>query len=265
MKPGEIGTLAWDSLRGNRVRSFLTTLGIVIGVLAIVILTSIALGVRSQILGEMEKVGSNTFAILPGNVEASQGPPGSMVVNRLTYEHVRMVEDRSHYGVVAAPEMANYTPVKYGNKTINTTIVMGTTPIYADIAQWGVAEGSFLRAQDIQGSRKVCVVGTTVVKDLLRGAEPLGKSLSVRGSKFRIVGVMESRGFMFNMDIDNIVFIPVTAAEALFGMTNITDIAGGFRIPPTWRLPLPRRRRSSPGSSILRISRSRRKVSTCLC
>jgi putative ABC transport system permease protein len=229
MRFGEIGNLAWDSLRVNRVRSFLTALGIIIGVLSIVILTSIALGVRSQVLGEMEKVGPNTFAVFPGNIEASHGAPGSMVVNRLTYEHVRLVQENSHYSVLAAPEMVSITPVKFGNKTSNTTYVVGTSPDYAEIARWGIARGSFIRPGDVQGARKVCVVGTSLVKNILKGLEPMGKSLSIRGSKFKIIGVMESKGYMFNMDIDDIVFVPVTTAENLFGMTNITEIA--IRVP----------------------------------
>jgi putative ABC transport system permease protein len=214
--------LSLIGLKVNKLRSALTILGVIIGVVSIVLLISLTLEARSEITGSIEKLGTNLYLVLPGNPNR----PGSarFVKNKLRFKHAKEISKYGSYNIIVAPTISRMTPVKYGNKLRETTMVTGTTPDFTRVRNWKVREGHFFSESDLIASRRVCVIGQSVKKDLFKNANPVGEKLTIKGKKFKVIGTMESKGLQLNIDMDDEVFIPLTTAQRLFGTFELTFI-----------------------------------------
>lgn len=213
------------SLKSNKMRSILTMLGIIIGVMSIVLLVSVIAGTKAKIEGEINSIGSNVFMVFPGNLEETHGPPGTYAVNKLKMRYIDLLEARSSYGVKTCPIfMIMGGTVKYKRESRNTTVIAGTTPNFTYVRNWNVSSGSFFRNEDVVSSRKVAIVGETIVRDLFRGADPIGKEIIVEGKKITVIGIAESKGRTFGRDIDDLVAMPITTAQELLGSNVINQI-----------------------------------------
>ena len=144
--------------------------------------------------------------------------------------HVDLIVAKSAYGADACAEydIMGMT-AKYKNETKNILGVAGFGSNFERVYTWNVAKGTFFREDDVRNARKVCVIGETVIKNLFKGNDPIGKSLSLRGVKFKVVGVMEEKGSMFGMDMDDCIYLPITTAQNLTGSNEIHQIT--VRIP----------------------------------
>jgi putative ABC transport system permease protein len=211
-----------EGLRSNMLRSLLTVLGVVIGVVAIVLLVSISLGVRREVTGSIESLGSNIFMIFPGNPNS----PGRarMVTNRLRVKHALQLAQRSRHNVVVSPMINRIAAVKHGKRVRKATITTGTLPNFPQVRNWRVARGAFFKKSDVDASRRICVIGKTVEEDLFKGAEAVGGELLINGKRFEVVGVMDAKGLLFDIDMDDQVFVPLTTSHKLFGTNEITYI-----------------------------------------
>ena len=214
--------LSLIGLKVNKLRSALTILGVIIGVVSIVLLISLTLEARSEITGSIEKLGTNLYLVLPGNPNR----PGSarFVKNKLRFKHAKEISKDGSYNIIVVPTISRMTPVKYGNKLRETTMVTGTTPDFTRVRNWKVKEGYFFSESDLVASRRVCVIGQSVKKDLFRNVNPIGEKLTIMGKKFKVIGIMESKGLQLNIDMDDEVFIPLTTAQRLFGSFELTFI-----------------------------------------
>ncbi len=222
--------LSLVSLWSSKMRTFLTLLGIIIGVMAIVLLVSVINGSKTQIENEIIAMGSNTLMVTPGNSEASMGPPGTYTVNKLRLRHLDLIEARSSYGAETCPEFDLMGVIaKYKNESRNISFVMGEGSNFERVNNWKVDTGVFFRQDDVKTARQVCVIGATVVKTLFQGLNPIGKELTVRGLKFRVLGILEAKGKMFGMDMDNSVCMPITSAQKMTGSNEVHQI--NIRIP----------------------------------
>lgn len=210
-----------SALQANKLRSSLTILGIIIGVVSIILLISITLEARSEITGSIENLGSNLYLTAPGNPKRA----GSyrFVKNKLRLKHAAEIS-RGGYDVIVAPTISRMSPLKHGNKRKETTMITGTTPAFTRVRNWGVSQGHFFRDSDVAANRRVCVVGQSVSKDLFGEARPIGEDLIIGGKKFRVVGVMEAKGLQLSVDMDDEVFIPITTAQRLFGTLELSFI-----------------------------------------
>ena len=225
MNLNESVLIALGNLRSNKVRSFLTMLGIIIGVMSIVLLISIISGTQAKIEGEINSMGSNVLQLVPGNSEEMHGPPGTFTVNKLKLGLVDMLEAKSSYAVKACPVFINAgTTVKYKRKSRNTTVIAGTGASFPYIRNWNVAEGNYFREEDVKAARRVCVTGDTVVRDLYGGSSPIGKDIFVNGKKLLIIGVTEKKGKTFGQDSDDILAMPITTCHELLGTSVINQI-----------------------------------------
>jgi len=220
----ESTSIALNGLKANKLRSGLTMLGIIIGVVAITLLISIALGVRSKILGEIQSIGSNAFVVIPGNVEEMKGPPEFLAVNKLTLRDVFSIRQRSIYPLEVAPILISSAPIRFGGGKSYTALVMGVTEEFPSARGWKAERGRFISKQDFKSARKVCLIGRTIVRSLFKGGDPIEKSLLIKGQRFKIIGVMEPKGYMFNFDQDDIVFLPLSTAQDFFGVSYINRI-----------------------------------------
>ncbi|MFH1074564.1 MAG: ABC transporter permease [Candidatus Firestonebacteria bacterium] len=214
------------NLSSNKIRSFLTMLGIIIGVMSIVLLISIIAGTQSKIEGEINSMGSNVLMLVPGNSEEMHGPPGAgFTVNKLKLSQIDMLEGKSSYAIKACPVFITMgTIVKYKRKSRNTAIVAGTGAGFPYVRNWNVAEGAYFRDEDVKSSRKICVVGDTLVRDLYGGSNPIGKDIFVNGKKLLIIGVTEKKGKTFGQDSDDILALPITTAQEILGSSAINQI-----------------------------------------
>ncbi len=213
--------VAMQALRANRLRSALTTLGVLIGVMSVVLLVAIGQGARSEITGAIEGLGSNLLFVLPGDGDFGGGPQRSSFqlddVERL---------DRALPGGEgrAAGYVIGGEAVQAEGNRFNAT-VFGITENYLGVVDRTVARGQSLSASDIATGRRVAVLGATSAETLFPGQDPIGRTVSLGAIRYRVVGVLDRVGTTaFGPDVDRQVLIPVSAAQRLFGSTRIDAI-----------------------------------------
>lgn len=217
--------IAKDALFANRMRALLTMLGVIIGVSAVILLVSIGEGARRYIQKEFGDLGTNILVVVPGKTSKEGGMHmGASAVRKLIYDDAVLLEKRSGNVLHAAPVIVGTSWIKRGGKSRDTYII-GITGPYFDIRNLRIAIGRALDDSDIEGARRVCVLGRTVKNELLGDENPLGAKVTMADATYRVVGVMEHKGMALGFDIDDVVLIPVTAARELFdtdGLFNIT-------------------------------------------
>ncbi|SHI54211.1 ABC transporter permease [Desulfofundulus thermosubterraneus] len=204
--------VAINGLRANKMRSFLTMLGIIIGVAAVIIMISVGQGASKKIAGQIASMGSNLLIVFPG---AGQGPVrgASGSVNTLTLEDAEAIAGLSMVAHVA-PELSTNATIGYASQTW-TAQVVGTTPEMQMIKDWPVSAGSFFTGDDVRSAAMVAVLGKTVVDNLyLPGTNPVGSTIRINRLPFTVVGVLAPKGAsLTGQDQDNVVYIPVSAAQ----------------------------------------------------
>ena len=216
--------IARRSLMGNKMRSVLTMLGVIIGVGAVITMISIGRGAKADISERIKSLGSNILAIRPGSQRSGMRHFGRGSMRTLKYDDAELLSERGEHIAYVAPEVRDRAQVKYGNKNDNIEIV-GTTPEYQRVQNCYVEKGSFFTDTDVLYKERVCIVGKTVVEDIFDGADPIGKQLRINNITFRVLGVMEEKGSMGPWDRDNRIFIPVTTAQKrLFGTDYVREI-----------------------------------------
>ncbi len=213
-------------------------LGVIIGVIAVVLLISLSISVKKMITGEIKALGSNLVVVIPGNLDkiGALSGAGASVINKLETKHAEKIQSLSNFNVTATPELTNPGSVKFGASSRNSAIITGTNKNYMVTRDWKVERGRFIKKVDIDAARKICVVGTTIVSELFRSSNPIGQMLLINGTKFKIVGVMESKGQALDIDKDDHVWIPLTAAQKLFGINKLSFIF--IKVPDAKDIPL---------------------------
>jgi putative ABC transport system permease protein len=221
----ELARVSVEAVAANKLRSILTMLGVAIGSLAIILLISISLGVKEQISGVVEGLGSNLYIVLPGRQERGAFARGNHpTVNNLRLQHAEKLQKQSTYQLTVAPVFNVPATVSYGKVARNGIIVTGAIPNFPQVRNWPVARGAFFKQSDLDLMRRVVIIGKSIEVTLFEGTDPLGKQLSVAGERFQVVGVMESKGQLFDIDMDNQVFMPLTTAQRVFGSNTLSLI-----------------------------------------
>ncbi|MGZ4631366.1 MAG: ABC transporter permease [Actinomycetes bacterium] len=220
MRTGEGFRVALDALRGNRLRSGLTMLGVVIGVAAVVILVAIGSGAKREVEAQVEGLGSNIIIVVPGKFEFGAAPS----VSRLTLDDVdllgRVVGDRSRVAV----SIASGETVSAGSRQMFAT-VNGVNENVPNVFDRKVVRGDYITAADVDTRRRIAVLGSAVARRIFGDVDLLGRQVSIAGVRFRVVGVFAKVGSTFGVDRDAEVHIPVTAAQRLFGVSRIDGLA----------------------------------------
>jgi len=216
--------IARRSLMGNKMRSILTMLGVIIGVGAVITMISIGRGAKADISDRIKSLGSNVLAIRPGSQSFGMRRFGRGSSRTLKYEDAAILSEKAEFIAYTAPETRDRAQVKFGSRNDNIEII-GTTPEYQRVQNSYVEKGSFFTDSDVTFKERVCVVGKTVVDDIFDGADPVGKQLKIANVSFRVIGVMEEKGSMGPWDRDNRVFVPITTAQKrLFGTDYVREI-----------------------------------------
>ena len=198
------------AVANNKMRSFLSMLGIIIGVAAVIIMMSIGQGSKESIRQELSTMGTNLLTIRPGadmRGGVRQDPSAMQTLKMADYE--RIMREKKFVSKVS-PEVTASGQAIYGNNN-TTTSMYGESMEYLDIKQWSVEEGDCFTEEDIKKAAKVCVIGATVVKELFNGHAPIGKTIRFKSIPMRVVGVLKAKGYnSWGMDQDNVVIAPYT-------------------------------------------------------
>ena len=198
------------AVANNKMRSFLSMLGIIIGVAAVIIMMAIGQGSKESIRQELSTMGTNLLTIRPGadmRGGVRQDPSAMQTLKMADYE--RIMREKKFVTKVS-PEVTASGQVIYGNNN-TTTSMYGESTEYLDIKKWTIEEGECFTDEDIKKAAKVCVVGATIVKELFDGHDPIGKTVRFKSIPMRIVGVLKSKGYnSWGMDQDNVIIAPYT-------------------------------------------------------
>lgn len=220
----EILRVSRDSILSNKMRAFLTMLGVVIGVTAVILLVSIGEGTRKYIRDEFTGMGSNILVVVPGKTSKEGGSHmGTSAVRKLVYDDATLIKRRSRYIQYAVPVIVGTSLVKYGAKS-RYTYIIGVTEDYFAARNLSIDIGRFITASEVESKRRVCVLGRTVKKDIFGDANPLGTLLTIGESKCRVIGLMAPKGVTLGFDIDDLVFVPTTTAKELFDTDSLFNI-----------------------------------------
>jgi putative ABC transport system permease protein len=222
MESQELIRLSLNALRANKLRSGLTTLGIIIGVFAVILLVSIGSGLQSYITDQISGLGSNLIFVVPGT--QAGGGPGGASVNKLTLIHAAELEKGLSGLAKVAPVIMNVADIKNKGLEDKRVSVTGTTANYFQIIKTDMSSGIFFSQSQERSSSKVVDIGQTVADKLFPGENPIGQKISISGGRYTVIGVIAKKGSAFGEDQDNAVMIPIGAAQRLFGVTNISTI-----------------------------------------
>ncbi|HVI96347.1 MAG TPA: ABC transporter permease [Anaeromyxobacter sp.] len=234
MNPLETLRVAWRALGRNKLRSFLTALGIVIGVGAVIAMVAIGDGAKARVEQSFAAMGSNMLIVMPGSTSSGgvQGGFGSMPT--LTWDDLRAIQTEVPSVRYAAPALRTTTSVVAEDQNW-TTSVNGTSPAYFAIRSWSAARGTIFNASDVDSGTKVVVLGQTVADKLFGpGAEAVGTTVRIKGVPFEVVGVLAAKGQSpMGQDYDDAVFVPYTTFQSKLqgGLKNV--IAGVLFIGAT--------------------------------
>ena len=223
--------VALKAIASNAFRSFLSMLGIIIGVAAVIIMMAIGQGSKESVRASISQMGTNVIMIRPGaemRGGVRQDPSAMQTLKVADYE---AIVDQKKFVTYVSPEVSSSGQVIYGANNTSTTIY-GESIEYLDIKQWSVQEGECFTEEDIKKSAKVCVVGTTIIDELFPdGQDPIGKTIRFTSIPFRIVGVLKSKGYnSWGMDQDNVIIAPYTTvmkrilAQTFFSTINCSAI-----------------------------------------
>ncbi len=231
MKISTLARSAIISISRNKLRSFLTTLGVVIGVLSVILLTSIGNGLTVFVEKQFETLGSNLLIISPGEIVSEEGGFNqeaaalSMATSKLSLSDVSSLER------VGYP-LGEVSPVIEGSIDVRTDqgkrkgFSVATTPEYSKLRSTKTTKGRFWSESDVSSSRKVAVIGSKIAEKLFVGENPVGQTVTLNRIKFEVVGVAEpkSSGSFGGPDIDSSVYIPITTARSTLGQEKISYI-----------------------------------------
>ena len=208
---------AWSAMSANRLRTFLTMLGLVIGVGAVVLMMAIGQGAQTLVKEAVASMGSNLFIVLSGGTTASGARTGSGTAPTLTLADAHAIAELPSVAGVAPTQWGNAQLV-YGASNWNAQ-VMGVTPSYLDVREWRLVAGQPFTDADLRTVARVALLGQTVVRQLFGDEDPVGKTLRIRNSPYVVLGVMAAKGQSFDgRDQDDTVLIPLsTAQRKLYG------------------------------------------------
>jgi putative ABC transport system permease protein len=222
MNPLQTVRVALRAILLNKLRSFLTTLGVIIGVAAVLAAVAIGEGAKARVAETFASMGSNLLILMPGTTTSggSRGGAGSMPT--LTYDDLAAIQEECSAVRLAAPTLRSTASV-VGDEQNWTTQVQGTTPAYFDIREWRIAMGANFTQAEVDGGAKVAVLGKTVAEKLFPSqAEALGATVRIKNIPFAVIGVLARKGQSpMGQDYDDTVFVPLKTFQ--------TKIQGGLQ------------------------------------
>ena len=216
--------VALMALARNKMRSFLTALGIIIGVGAVIAMVSIGQGAKADVEKRFNEMGSNLLFVRPGSQSYRGRSGGGGTSQNMKEADAQAILDNCDAITYVSPNVNTRAQVIYQNKNWNSSIY-GVGHSYPIIRNWDVADGQFFTEQQVKGGQKVCVLGSEVYENLFEGTPAIGQIVRIKRIPFRVLGVMEAKGETGFMSRDDVIFIPYkTAMMRLLGVDYIQSI-----------------------------------------
>ena len=206
--------VAWEGLTLNKARSFLTTLGVIIGVGAVIVMLAVSAGAEAEIADQINALGANLVIVMPafsrgGFGRGAGGPPG------LAYDDITAIAENVTGINGVSAEQSTTQDIK-GIATLESISVVGTTADFPKVYEYAVAEGRFLTDEDNDRANKVAVLGYDIAEELFGDQAAVGQSIKIGSTKFTVVGRMAEKGAVGNTDYDSRAFIPLTVVFKRF-------------------------------------------------
>ncbi|WP_284615150.1 ABC transporter permease [Aquabacterium humicola] len=215
--------MSWRALSAHRLRSFLTLLGIAVGIAAVILLTSIGEGLHRFVLAEFTQFGTNVIGITPGRTTTGGANPGfPSSVRPLTLADAQALR-RVPQVLQVAPGVTGNAEVE-GNGRLRRVMVYGTTPTLIEAFKLSIRSGRFLPPDDADSARNFVVLGAKLQRELFGADSPLGTRLRVGSLQFRVIGVLQPRGQFLGIDLDDVAYIPAARALELFNRDGLMEI-----------------------------------------
>ena len=201
---------AWEGLMLNKGRSFLTTLGVIIGVASVIIMLAISAGTEAEIAKQINALGASLVIVSP-----AKGTPGS--ARTLLYDDALAIGEQV-VGIVGVSAEQAPPPqiIKANNQTLADISVIGTSPEFPEVRDYPIASGRYFNQSEDERKAKVAVLGSGIATDLFGDTDPIGQVITVGTTKLTVIGVMESKGIVSDVDYDGRVYIPVNLVFAKF-------------------------------------------------
>ena len=210
---GTISSIAFRAIRANKMRSILTSLGIIIGVAAVIVMLSIGNGAQISLQNEMKTMGANLIIVRSGVATSSGARGGHGSQPTMKASDGEAIQEKISAIKLASPVLEETAQLVYGNANWSTGVT-GTDNRQFQIKEWDLAYGRFFSESDLKTANKVAILGQTVVKELFGDVDPLERTIRIKGIPFKVIGVLEARGqTSFGMDQDDAVYIPITTAQ----------------------------------------------------
>ena len=218
--------IALRALANNKLRGFLTMLGIIIGVASVITMLAIGQGSKRSIQAQISEMGANMIMIQPGADMRGGVRQDASAMETLKLQDYEDIVNETRYVSATSPSVNSSGQVIYGANNAPTT-VYGISPDYMEIRRYEVEDGDMFSDQDVQTAAKVCVIGKTVVDNLFPGGEnPVGKVIRFQKLPFRVVGVLKSKGYnSMGMDQDDLILAPYTTIQKkILAITHLQGI-----------------------------------------
>jgi len=215
MNPIQVLRVAIRALLRNKMRSFLTTLGVIIGVSAVIAMVAIGEGAKARVAESFASMGSNILIVLSGSTTSGGARGGFGSMPTLTWDDLKAIRAECSAVRYAAPQLRSSASVISEDQNWGTSI-NGVSPEFFSIKDWSVASGSQLSQSDIEGGTKVVVLGQTVVEKLYGpSADPVGQTVRIKNFPFQVIGVADRKGqTAMGQDQDDVVFMPYSTFQA---------------------------------------------------
>jgi putative ABC transport system permease protein len=223
MKPSEAMRIAWEAILKNKVRSFLTMLGIIIGVAAVIIMVAISAGTEATIQEQITSLGSN-LVFVQGAM--TRGGPDQPSQGGLVYEDAAAIQNGVTGVVSVVVEQYSSETVKAGDVTLESIEILGTTTGFPSVRDMTIADGRYFNENDIERKSKVTVLGSALAEELFGSSSPIGQTISVGNTKLAVIGIFEEKGLVGNTDFDSRVYLPISVVFQKFTPSMFARIMG---------------------------------------
>lgn len=222
--------VAWEGVMLNKLRSFLTTLGIIIGVAAVIIMLAVSAGAEAAIEDQISGLGANLIMVTPfrsfGGVRGGPGGGGPGSITTFTYDEVLFLSQNLNNVSGVSLEQSTTQTVKGGAATLKSVSIVGVTADFLEVRDYEVGTGRFFTHAENDATQRVAVLGAGIAEDLFSDADPIGQQVRIGSSRFTVIGVMAEQGVVGATDNDGRIYIPASVVFKKFGGTGF----GGDRV-----------------------------------
>jgi putative ABC transport system permease protein len=217
--------MAVEGMLASKLRTFLTMLGIIIGIGAVIAMVSLGFGMQEQVKKNISSMGSNLLIVMSGGRTASGQRIASGSGAKLTYDDAKAIEKKVEGIKYVAPGVQQSYQIVEGNQNW-TTQVQGSTPNIIDIRDYKIEDGRMFTTKDMNSRARVCVIGQTIVDNLFPEGNPVGKIVRINKAPFKVIGTLSSKGqSSMGQDQDDLIYIPLTTAmQRMMGITYVRNI-----------------------------------------